>query len=191
MTNDYRKINEILKDNGLAVIPTDTLYGLVARAFSKQAVKRIYDIKGRDEDKPFIVLITRMEQLRDFGISLTTVQKNFLFSVWPGKVSVILPCTKKSLTYLHRGTESIAFRMVGMRNKNLYALIESVGPLVAPSANPQGLPPAKNRREARAYFGERVDGYVCTGIREGLPSTTVSFTGDEVVVVRKGSVHIK
>jgi L-threonylcarbamoyladenylate synthase len=190
MTDEYRHIQHILKNDGVAVIPTDTIYGLVGRAFSKRAVSRIYEIKGRDDGKPCIILTTRLAQLQDFGVTLSPEQHTFLSQVWPGKVSVILPCTKKSLQYLHRGNESLAFRMVGTRNLNLHRLIETVGPLVAPSANLQGQSPAKNRREARAYFGERVDGYVCGGTRVAMPSTLVSLLGTKPQILRQGGVQI-
>jgi L-threonylcarbamoyladenylate synthase len=191
MTNEYKKIIEVLSSGGVAVIPTDTIYGLVGQAHTRATVERIYTLKERDEGKPCIILITRLKQMEDFGVVISSTQKEFLSRVWPGKVSVVVSCTKKSFHYLHRGTETVAFRMIGTRMKNLHTLIETVGPLVAPSANPQGLPPARNRREARAYFGERVDGYVCVGVREGLPSTVVSFQDGNVTVLRKGAVKVK
>ena len=190
MTDEYIKITNILANDGVAVVPTDTIHGLVGRALSKGTVSRIYNIKGRDDGKPLIVLITRMEHLRDFGVKVTGEQEAFLERVWPGKVSVVLPVSAKKWEYLTRGTGTLAFRMVCVRNKNIHMLIESVGPLVAPSANPQGEAPAKNRKEARAYFGERVDGYICGGTRVGKPSTLVSLVDGKPKVLRQGSVKI-
>jgi L-threonylcarbamoyladenylate synthase len=191
MHNDWKKAEDALKKGGVAVIPTDTLYGLVASAFNKKAVERVYKIRGRDKNKPCIVLISSFIDLKKFEVSINDEQKKFLESVWPGKVSVVLPCTSKKLDYLHRGTKTIAFRMIGPRNKNLLKILKSVGPLVAPSANPQGLPPAKKRSEARKYFGKEVDAYVCVGTKDSKPSTLIEYKKGKLFIIREGAVKIK
>lgn len=191
MQNDWQKAEYVLGHGGVAVIPTDTLYGLVANAFDKQAVERVYLVRGRDKDKPCIILISSFNNLKKFGIKLTSEQKEFLQTVWPGKVSVILPCPLKKFEYLHRGTKTIAFRMIGSRNKNLLKILTSVGPLVAPSANPQGKTPARNRKEARMYFGKAVDSYVCVGIKNSKPSTLIEYKNGKLIVLREGQVVIK
>jgi L-threonylcarbamoyladenylate synthase len=98
---------------------------------------------------------------------------------------------KKKFNYLHRGTGANAFRMIGPRNRNLYNLIKKVGPLVAPSANPQGLPPAVRKSETRKYFGDKVDVYVCGGTRNSKPSTLVEWKDGKISVLRQGAVTIR
>jgi L-threonylcarbamoyladenylate synthase len=179
---------KILKKDGIGIVPTDTLYGVVGSAYSKRAVEKIYDIKGRDDNKPFIVLITDIKELSNFGVKLAKEQEIYLDKVWPGKVTVILPLEKKVLKqfhYLHRGANSIAFRMISKRNKNLFNILKSVGPLVAPSANPQGKEPAKTVWEAKKYFQQKVDFYLCGGTRAGKPSTIISLVNGEPVILRK------
>lgn len=188
--NDWQKAEDVLKKGGVAFVPTDTLYGLVTSAFNKKSVERIYKIKGRDDGKPFIVLINSFADLKKFGIKLNSDQKQFLEKVWPGKMSVILPCASEKFKYLHRGTKSIAFRMIGSKNKNLFKIIDSIGPIVAPSANPQGLPPARTRREGRKYFGKEVDAYVCVGTKVSKPSTVVIFEKGKLKILREGVVKI-
>lgn len=194
MKKTWKEITNILKKDGVAIIPTDTLYGIVAKALSKDAVKKVYKVKGRDTGKPCIVLITKLDDLKKFDIDLNKLAGGewelFLKHVWPGKVSVVLPCPKKIWKYLHRDTGSIAFRMVGPKNKNLYTLINEIGPLVAPSANPQGQAPARTLDEAHGYFGDMVDGYVSGGTRDVPPSTLVSLLGTKPKVLRPGSVDI-
>ncbi len=165
------------------VYPTDTIYGILGNALSKSVVSKIYKIKGRDENKPFIILISKIEDLKLFGIKISKEQQTFLKSVWPGKVSVILLCTSKKFSYLHRGTNSLAFRLP--KKKFLQALLEKTGPLVAPSANPQGLTPATTIREAKKYFGDTIDIYVSGGKLEGKSSTLISLLGKEPEILRK------
>lgn len=174
---------KLLKNDGIGVLATDTLYGLVGSALSKKAVRRIYEVKGRDDKKPFIILIASLNDLKKFSVRLSPEQKRFLESVWPGPVSVILPCKPKKFEYLHRASESLAFRMP--KKQKLIDLIKKTGPLVAPSANPQGLKPARNISEARAYFEQYVDFYIPEGTKEGKASKVVSLLGQIPVVVRK------
>ncbi len=190
-SNDWQKAEKVLKSGGVIVAPTDTLYGILAKAESKKGVDKVYKIKGRDKHKPCIVLITSLSDFKKFNISLSDDQKVFLNRVWPGKVSVILPCIHKKLQYLHRDTKTIAFRMIGPRNRNLFHLIKDVGPLVAPSANIQGAKPASTIWEAKKYFGNNVDLYMCGGTRKSKPSALVEYKNGKLVVLRKGAVEIK
>jgi L-threonylcarbamoyladenylate synthase len=191
MKNDWQKAEDILNKDGVVVLPTDTLYGIVARALSKKAVEKLYKIKNRIENKPFIILINSYKDLEIFGIKVDGNQAKILKKFWPGKVSVIFICTLDKWRYVHRGVESIAFRMIGPRNKNLYHLINKVGPLVAPSANKEGDNPAIEIREAKKYFGDEVSLYINGGKRKSKPSTLVKFKNDDLVVLRQGEIIIK
>lgn len=176
-----KSIQSIKKD-GIGILPTDTLYGIIGSAFSKRAVKRIYEVKGRDEKKPFIILISDVSDLKKFGIKITKEQKTFLEKVWPGPVSIILPCPQKKFEYLHRGTKSLAFRLP--KNKKLQELLKKTGPLVAPSANPQGLEPAHTIVEAKRYFGDTIDFYIAGGTKKGKPSAIISLAGNNPKIIR-------
>lgn len=179
------KIIKILEKDGVGVLPTDTLYGVVGRALSKKAVERIYEIKGRDESKPFIILISSISDLKTFGIGNTKQQYDILHNVilknkwWPGKVSVILPCANKKFEYLHRSKKSLAFRLPN--NKLLISILKKTGPLVAPSANPQGEKPAATISEAKKYFGNNIDFYLAGGRKAGKPSKIVSISVDGII----------
>jgi L-threonylcarbamoyladenylate synthase len=190
MQNNWLKAKNILENDGVVVLPTDTLYGIVGKALSKKSVERIYKIKGRTETKPFIILMTSLKDISLFGIKINKEQAKFLEKIWPGKVSVILPCNLSKWRYLHRGEESIAFRMIGPKNKNLFNLINKVGPLVAPSANKQGIEPASNITKAKSYFAGEVDLYINGGSKINKPSTIVKFENNNVVVLRQGGVKI-
>lgn len=177
-------IVKCLGNNGVGVLPTDTLYGLVGSAFSKKAVARIYRLKKRNSKKPLIVLIGSFRDLARFGVKPDAKTKRTLQNVWPGKVSAILPCRNKKFSYLHRGTNTLAFRFSVKRS--LRNLLKKTGPLVAPSANPEGAPPAKTIREAKKYFCDTVDFYIDGGILRTLPSTLIKIKNGHIVVKRRG-----
>lgn len=185
---EYESCKDLIRSGAMGVMPTDTLYGVVASAMDAAAVERVYRVRGRDEGKPCIVLIGDVDALERFGIVLGGRMRSLLEGVWPGKVSVILPCPDERFAYLHRGTGTIAFRVPD--RSDLRAFLTAALPLVAPSANPQGKPPAKTIAEAESYFGGAMDFYVDGGHLDGEPSTVVRFEDGALVVVRQGAVDI-
>ena len=177
-----------LKDGGVVVMPTDTIYGIVGLAQNEPTVNRIYKIRKRNPQKPCVILIGDISELEKFSIILSEEQKNKLKEYWftPSEggvrpTSIILDCSDDRFLYLHRGARSLAFRLPllqGLRN-----LLIKTGPLIAPSANPEGLPPAQNISEARKYFGDLVDLYIDGG-------TVVSKASKVIKLHKDGSVSI-
>lgn len=153
-------IARLLQQGGVGILRTDTLYGIVASARSEAAVERVYAIKGRTPTKPPIILIASTDQLLNVYDSTTLAR---LKTLWPGKVSVILPAPGAP-AWLVRSGDSLAYRMPDATE--LRDLLRRTGPLIAPSANPEGLSPAMSIHEAVAYFGEKVDFYVDGGVVE-------------------------
>lgn len=179
----------ILKNDGIGILPTDTLYGLVGSAYSQKAVERIFEIKKRDENKSLIILISSIEDLNNFGVELSETTKIFVEKYWPGKVSIIFPFQNKDFSYLDKNNSgTLAFRFPA--KKDLIELLQKTGPLVAPSANLQGMTPAKNITEAKEYFGDTVDFYFDEGALVSEPSTLVKISGKKIEVLRQGAVKI-
>jgi len=153
----------LLRKGGVGVLPTDTIYGIVGSALKKKTVERIYRLRKRNPKKPMIVLIASVADLKRFGVKVDSKTARILKKLWPhlrhgyggqaGKISVILPCPSKKFSYLHRGTRTLAFRLP--KPVALRKLLESVGPLVAPSANWEGERPARTIREAKKYFSAK------------------------------------
>ena len=180
---------EILRNGGVGVMPTDTIYGLVGSALLPGTVKRIYKLRKRNLKKPMIILIGSLRDLELFKVRLTGNEKNLLDKLWPGKVSVVLHCPHKKFSYLHRGTKSLAFRLP--RLKWLRQVLLETGPLVAPSANWEGKKPATTVKEARKYFSWAADFYFDRGKLDSSPSTLIAFKNGRVMVLRRGAVKIK
>jgi len=171
--DDIEKAIAIIKEGGVGVFPTDTLYGLVGSALAPDAVARIYELKQRDAKKPLIVLIAETDDVEQFGVVLSDEMRNQLATYWPGPVSVILPVIDEQFEYLHRGTDTIAFRLPA--KESLGDMIRECGPLVAPSANVEGGAPATTVDEAKRYFGTDADFYVDEGALSGPPSKIIAF----------------
>ena len=177
--SDENLIN-ILKEGGVVVMPTDTIYGIVGKALDESTVLRIYDIKKRAPEKPCIILIGNIKELGKFSINLSEEQKNIIKN-FSTPTSIILDCPEEKFSYLHRGTKTLAFRLPILGE--LRDLLLKTGPLVAPSANPEGLSPAKNINEAKNYFGDSVDLYIDGGEIISKPSKIIKFNPDGPVIV--------
>jgi L-threonylcarbamoyladenylate synthase len=176
----------LLLHGGVGVVPTDTVYGLVARAADKAAVARLYALKKR-EHKPGTTIAASVEQLLQLGIDAKDIKS--VQHLWPNPVSVLLS-PGPNYAYLHAGLGTSPFRVVA--DPSLRALLEATGPLLTSSANQPGEPPATNLSQAQAYFGEQVDFYVDGGeLGERPPSTIIRLTASgQIEVIRQGAVTI-
>lgn len=173
-----------IKNGEVGVLPTDTLYGLVAKASDEEAVFKLYGLKSRNK-KPGTLIANSIEQLVELGLKkryLTTVE-----NYWPGAVSVVIP-TGEVLRYLHQGKQSLAVRIP--KDKELTKLLTKTGALLTSSANLPGEEPATTLQEAKAYFGDKLDFYVDGGELNGAPSTVIRVVDDVVEVLREGRVKI-
>lgn len=173
--------NKILTEGGIGVIATDTIYGIVGQALNQATVKRIYTVKKRTPTKPFIILIGDLSELALFNVVIDTTVQDAADRYWPGPVSIILDCPHPQFDYLHRGTNTLAFRMPA--KQELRDILAVTGPLVAPSANPEGLSPATTIAEAKAYFNNQVDFYE-EGTIHSKPSKIIKITHGVEEIIR-------
>lgn len=165
-------------------MPTDTVYGIVGSVLSEKTVSRIYRVRHRQPKKPMIILIGSESDLKLFNIKISAEARRILKRFWPGRTSIILPCPDKKFFYLHRGANSLAFRLP--KPPWLKKFLKESGPLAAPSANPEGLPPAKTIAEAKNYFGKGVDFYTDAGKITGKPSKLIEISEEgRINILRK------
>jgi L-threonylcarbamoyladenylate synthase len=173
-TLQLNEIAQLLREGSVILLPTDTIYGLHARALDETAVERIREMKGRDDTKPFIVLASSMDDLQQLGISAGAEVMEALASIWPAPLTAILP----------RGSTTLAVRIPAL--DWLRELIERTGPLVSTSANRSGEPavdaPSKLARELHDALDAVVDG----GERGGEPSAILDLTSAEPRFIREG-----
>ncbi len=181
-----------LKGGGVGILPTDTIYGVVGSALKRKTVERIYSLRKRSPKKPMIILIGSVAQLKVFGIKIDRNTRAILRKLWPGKMSVILRVKSREarvkFKYLHREMGTLAFRLP--KPLWLRRLLKKTGPLVAPSANLKGKPPAETIKEAKKYLGDKVDFYVDAGPLRSRPSTLVKIVKGKVFVLRAGADSI-
>lgn len=183
--SQIQNLGHQLAKGQIAVIPTDTQYGIVTSALQEKSVEKIYQLRRRSPTKPMIILISKISDITDLGISLKPHQIEILNKFWPNPVSIIIPVTNPDLQYLHRGKKSLAFRMPKV--DWLQDLLKVSGPLVAPSANFEGEKPSATINEAETYFDSQLDFYIDGGILDNPASTIVRFDQDSYQIIRQGA----
>ena len=183
-TKEIDKVVRVLKEGGIVCAPTDTIYGLLADAGNRKAVERLYELR-RPSGRPFIVLIPDVEDALNFDIRMPRLG----FPLLSLGLTIIFQKRTTIPTYLTRWRKSLALR-VPIQGTFITKLMKKFGgPLVAPSANPEGMPPAMDVKEAMDYFGDKIDLYVRGAELEGKPSTIVKFVSDKAIkIVREGNV---
>lgn len=173
---------KLLAKGAVGVIPTDTVYGIVASAQDPLAVARLFIVKHR-EHKPGTIIGASVQQFVDLGLRERYIKP--IAAHWPAPFSVVIPCTYGTLDYLHLGKGSLAVRIPA--DDLLCEALEISGPLMTSSANTPGKPTATTIEEAEAYFGDTVDFYVDGGpITDHKPSTIIAVIDDDIVTLRKG-----
>ena len=134
-----KEVGEILKNGGLAAIPTETVYGLAGNAFDGKTANKIFVAKGRPSDNPLIVHISRVEQWDELVELVSDTAKALAEAFWPGHLTMILKKSELIPGEVSGGLDTVAVRIPG--NEIARAIIESAGvPLAAPSANLSGKP---------------------------------------------------
>lgn len=174
-----------LQQGGLVVVPTDTVYGIGADAFSPAAVERLLRAKGRGRQMPPPVLVGDLAAVDSLAAGIPAEARALMAALWPGALTIILRA-HPSLTWdLGETGGTVALRMPA--NEAALALLRRWGPLAVTSANLTGQAPAQDIATAEGYFGDAVAVYIDGGPTPGpVASTIVDLTGDTPQIVRHG-----
>ncbi len=184
---NFEKAVDILRKGGIAVVPTDTIYGIVGDATNVKAVARIYKLR-RPSGRPFILLLPDPIWLVKLGLVFDRKVVELLMRV--KGLTVVLKRKSKIPLYLTRGYDSLAVRIP--HSSLLKSMLLKLNkPVVAPSVNPEGKKPAFTVDEAYRYFGEKIDVYIDRGKLRGSPSTIIRVEGNKVKFLREGTVRRK
>jgi len=171
----------------VVVFPTETVYGLGVDARSPEGVARLVALRGRDEGKPILVLVTDLAMADTVVAGIPEPARRLAARFWPGPLTLVLPARAGLPAPLTAGTGTIGVRVPG--HPDAAALVAGLGgPVTAPSANPPGAAPPRRIADARAYFADGVAAWVDGGTLPGGGSTVAAIDGDRVRVLRAGPV---
>lgn len=186
--NSINKAVELLQRGQVVAVPTETVYGLAANAFDSEAIKKVFEAKGRPQDNPLILHISSFSMLELIAKEIPPLAVTLAEKFWPGSLTMIFD-KKDNVPYgTTGGLDTVAVRMPD--NKSTLCLIEKCGfPLAAPSANISGLPSPTTAQHVFSDMNGKIplilDGGACSC---GVESTVVCFTQTGVRVLRPGAV---
>ncbi len=181
---------KILKNNGIFVFPTDTVYGIGCSQSSKVAVEKIYKIKGRDFNKPLGVYFSDIDMASKYISGNVSLFKKLADTYLPGELTIIAPKNELIANYVVSNFDTIGIRIP--RNTFLLELINQLGqPIVGTSANLSNLPSAKTAKEAYTIFENQIELIIEDDASiQGTESTIVSITNGKVELIRQGILNI-
>lgn len=182
-----RQIADWLSEGHVIGYPTETLYGLGCDPLNAEAVRRVFTLKGRPEDKPLPVLLPEGDPSR-FGIRMTPLAWR-LCRHWPAALTLVVP-VEGFPNETTAGTTTIAVRR--SPHPFVRALLKHWNrPLTTTSANPSGQPPATSGVGMWRYFHGRLQCFVDGGDLPGVGSTVVDCTGETVRLLRAGAFPVE
>ena len=188
---DYSKLKvagEIIKNGGLVLFPTETVYGLGANGLDENAVKKIYKAKGRAQDNPLILHVSNFDMVSKIAKNISDIEYTLMKTFWPGPFTIILDRTEIVPDIVTAGLDTVGIRMPSGAIAN--KLISYAGvPIAAPSANVSGRPSGTNISDIFEELSDKVDYIVDGGECEvGLESTVVRVVDGVPNILRPGKI---
>ena len=184
----FANVRTVLLAGGVIAFPTDTFYGLGVDPFNREAVNRIFELKGREKNKPLILLISSRAQLETMVKEITPAHSALIHKFWPGPLTLLFKPGSVIPENVSAGSNRIGIRQPG--NTMTRNLISALGqPITAPSANLSGESPPITAKQVQQSFGNRVDLIIDGGTCQvGRPSTLVDAVEMPVQLVRQGVI---
>jgi len=179
----------ILRDDGVVLLPTDTIYGFSGRFDSPLAWKRIRDLKGSDRSAPMLSLVAGPEMAFQYAEPPHGASYEILIKYWPGPLTAVLRARPHVPTEFCGPGDTLSFRWAV--SPFLHDLITGLGePLLSTSANRTGEPPLCSFEAIERSFGRHLNALVDGGDLRGRASTVVDLTGNQPILLRQGSLLI-
>lgn len=178
---------ELLRAGGTVAIPTETVYGLAARADCPQAIAEVFKAKGRPQDNPLIVHISDMDMLSTVACDIPSEAFVCAERFWPGPFTMILRRSSRIAAEVSAGLDTVAVRMPS--DNIARAIIKEAGPLAAPSANTSGRPSPTTAERVLEDLDGRINGVVISGeCSVGVESTVLSLVMRPPRLLRPGGI---
>ncbi len=179
---------EILDGGGLIAFPTDTVYGVGARAFNETAIARIYTVKERPSSKAIPILCGDIEDVPRVTSGIPRMARKLAVKFWPGPLTLVLS-KHAILPKVVAATGTVAVRIPD--HPFVRKLLKEAGPMAVTSANVSNQPSPRSAQEVIAQLGGRIELVMDGGTTKGLsPSTIVDCTGEEPLILRAGPITL-
>ena len=180
------KIKQELEKGGAVVLPTETVYGLFAKALDEKAVDHVYQLKRRPRDKALNLNVASIDDILYFSKHQPAYLKNLVDAFLPGPLTIILEANDRVPYWVNSDLATVGFRMPS--HPVTLDLIREFGPLIGPSANISGHASGVSFKEILKDFDQEVLGLEDDSFLTGKDSTILDLSGDEVKILRQGAI---
>ena len=180
------KIKQELEKGRAVVLPTETVYGLFAKALDEKAVDHIYQLKGRPRDKALNLNVASLDDILNFSKNQPPYLQQLVENFLPGPLTIILEANGKVPYWVNSGLTTVGFRIPS--HPVTLELIRDFGPLIGPSANLSGQASGISFKEILKDFGQEVLGIEDDAYLTGQDSTILDLSGDKVKILRQGAI---
>ena len=181
------RAGQVISAGGVIAFRTDTFYGLGADPLNAVAVRKIKELKGREDHKPILLLISDLDEIARF-IEEPDSYRKIATQHWPAALTLIGRARPELPTDLTAGTNTIGLRLPD--DEEVRALVRACGgALTATSANPSGSPPSRTAADVENYFPTGIDLIIDSGAAlMAEASTVVDVSGEQPKIIREGAV---
>ena len=180
------KIKQELENGGAVVLPTETVYGLFAKALDEKAVDHVYQLKRRPRDKALNLNVASIDDILYFSKNQPAYLKSLVDAFLPGPLTIVLEANDKVPYWVNSDLTTVGFRMPN--HPVTLELIREFGPLIGPSANISGHTSGVSFEEILKDFGQEVLGIEDDTFLTGQDSTILDLSSDKVKILRQGSI---
>ncbi len=186
----FARCKDVIKAGGVIAYPTDTFYGLGADPDNAAAVRRLFAIKGRQADRPILLLIKDVAQVQQWAAEISPEAEELMRKHWPGPLTLVFKAKERVLPEVTARTGTIGLRVPGNAvTRQLLAFLGTA--LTGTSANVSGGPSPKTAEDAGEAAGSAVDLIIDGGMTAGgKPSTVVDVSAGKVIVLREGAISL-
>ena len=182
---------EVISEGGVIAFGTDTFYGLGADPFNAAAVARVRALKGREENKPILLLIAETSLVDRFISDRSAAFDEVARRFWPGPLTIVGRAVPELPAEITAGTGTVGVRVPA--DDDVRELVRACGgALTATSANPSGKEPARSAAEVREYFGSQIDLVLDGGeVTATEPSTVLDASTTSMKIIRQGAADLR
>lgn len=184
---NFELLCNLINNGDLAIVPTDTVYGIIADATNEEAIKKVYMAKRRSFSKPLIIMVSSIEMLKKYVKNISDVEKRLIEKYWPGRLTILFKRNNKISDLLTNSGDYIGIRLPD--NKELCKLMNMLNkPLVSTSANISDNMTITEISMLEDELKNNISYIVDGGMLNDLPSTLIKVEDEKIIFLREGEL---
>lgn len=184
---NIEELTKIINEGKLAIIPTDTVYGIIGDATNENTIHNVFKVKKRPYTKPLIIMVSSIQMLKEYTRKLSDLENKLIEEYWPGPLTILLPKNNKISNYITNDSPLVGIRLP--KDKELLELINKLNkPLISTSANITGTETITNINMLEDEMIKQIPYIYDKGEILNPASTIVKVENDKVIILREGSL---